>query len=561
MAQSGNPVPWAEYMSLIKVIPLGGTGEIGKNCTLVETEDDIIIVDCGISFPHEEHYGVDIVIPDFTYIIENKDKVRGIVITHAHEDHVGALSYLLKEVNLPLYCSPLTEALVRSKLEERAKLLEVKINRLTPGEKFKLGQLEIEPISITHSIPETSAIAIHTSEGAILFTADYKFDPNPVDGIKTNEARLKELGEEGVLLLLCDSTNVDREGWSHSESEVGPSLKKIFHEAQGRVLVTQFSSNVHRMQQICDAARATGRKVSIAGRRMEMTFQMCRRLGYIKVEQKDTVPIEEAVKMPSKNVAIIVTGSQGEPRAALSQMSRREYSRVKVREGDTIVYSARPIPGNEGPIWRVVNNLVLQGADVITHYPTPIHTSGHAYRDEIKHMIALTNPFYVAPVHGEPRHQKLMVNLLVEQGHAKHRIFTLKNGDQLVIGEESAWLDNSVPYGDVLIDQNANLPVTESVLRQRSALAHDGVFVFTIVVDQEDGSLANRPRADVRGMVADSDAVEDILDDLCSILSKYQPSELSSPNYISAEIFEAAQKIIWRRTNQKPVVIPIVEII
>ncbi|MBX3113039.1 MAG: ribonuclease J [Fimbriimonadaceae bacterium] len=548
-------------MSLIKVIPLGGTGEIGKNCTLIETENDIVIVDCGISFPHEEHYGVDIVIPDFTYIIENKEKVRGIVITHAHEDHVGALSYLLKEVNLPMWCTPLTEAMVRSKLEERAKLLEVKINRMTPGEKFKLGEFEIEPIQITHSIPETSAIAIHTSEGAILFTADFKFDPTPVDKIVTDEARLKELGEKGVLLLLCDSTNVDREGWSHSESEVGPSLKKIFHQAEGRVLITQFSSNIHRMQQICDAARATGRKVSIAGRRMEMTFQMCRKLGYIKVEREDTVPIEEAVKMAPNKIAIIVTGSQGEPRAALSQMSRREYSRVKVREGDTVVYSARPIPGNEGPIWRVVNNLVRQGANVITDYPTPIHTSGHASKDEIRHMIALTKPFYVAPVHGEPRHQQSMVDLLVEGGHAEHRIFVLENGDQLLINDEKAWIDDAIQYGEVFIDQNANKPVTDAVLRQRTGLAHDGVFVFTVVIDQRDGAMANRPRADVRGMVADKEAIEDILDDLCTILTKYQPSELLSQDYISAQILEAAQKIIWRRTSQKPVVIPVVEIV
>lgn len=548
-------------MSLIKVIPLGGTGEIGKNCTLIETENDIVIVDCGISFPHEEHYGVDIVIPDFTYIIENKEKVRGIVITHAHEDHVGALSYLLKEVNLPMWCTPLTEAMVRSKLEERAKLLEVKINRMTPGEKFKLGEFEIEPIQITHSIPETSAIAIHTSEGAILFTADFKFDPTPVDKIVTDETRLKELGEEGVLLLLCDSTNVDREGWSHSESEVGPSLKKIFHQAEGRVLITQFSSNIHRMQQICDAARATGRKVSIAGRRMEMTFQMCRKLGYIKVEREDTVPIEEAVKMAPNKIAIIVTGSQGEPRAALSQMSRREYSRVKVREGDTVVYSARPIPGNEGPIWRVVNNLVRQGANVITDYPTPIHTSGHASKDEIRHMIALTKPFYVAPVHGEPRHQQSMVDLLFEGGHAEHRIFVLENGDQLLINDEKAWIDDAIQYGEVFIDQNANKPVTDAVLRQRTGLAHDGVFVFTVVIDQRHGAMANRPRADVRGMVADKEAIEDILDDLCTILTKYQPSELLNQDYISAQILEAAQKIIWRRTSQKPVVIPVVEII
>ncbi|MFM9872391.1 MAG: ribonuclease J [Fimbriimonadaceae bacterium] len=548
-------------MSLLKVIPLGGTGEIGKNCTLIETENDIVIVDCGISFPHEEHYGVDIVIPDFSYIIANKDKVRGVVLTHAHEDHVGALSYLLTQLNLPLYCTPLTEAMVRMKLEERARNLDVNIQRMTPGEKFKLGELVIEPVKVTHSIPETSAIAFHTKEGIILFTADFKFDNSPVDKILSDEKRLKELGEEGVLLLLCDSTNVDRKGWSNSESEVGPSLKEIFTASEGRVLVTQFSSNIHRMQQICDSAKAAGRKVSIAGRRMEMTFNMCRRLGYINVAREDTVNIEEAVKLPNNKVVIIVTGSQGEPKAALSQMSRREYSRVKVRKSDTIIYSARPIPGNEGGIWRVVNDLIRQGADVITDYPTPIHTSGHASQDEIKHMYELTKPFYVAPVHGEPRHQKTMSNLLVEWGHAEHRVFILQNGDQLHIGEESAWIDEVVHFGEVFIDQNSNSPVSENVLRQRHVLAHDGVFILTIVVDRKHGELVSRPRADIRGMNATPKDIEDVLDDLCSILSKFQPSELSSPDYISGQILEAASKLLWRSTHQKPLILPIIELI
>ncbi|MBS1711092.1 MAG: ribonuclease J [Armatimonadetes bacterium] len=548
-------------MSLFKIIPLGGTGEIGKNCTVVESADDIVVVDCGISFPHEEHYGVDIVIPDFTYLLENREKVRGIVLTHAHEDHVGALSYLLTELNVPLYCSPLTEALVGMKLEERARNIEPKFVRMTPGEKFKLGGFEIEPVRVTHSIPETSAIAFHTSEGVILFTADFKFDKAPVDKLLSDESRLKELGEEGVLLLLCDTTNVDRPGWSNSESEVGPSLKEIFSAAESRVFVTQFSSNIHRMQQICDSAKAAGRKVSIAGRRMEQTFNLCRRLGYLNVAREDTVPIEDSTKLPNDQVVIIVTGSQGEPNAALSQMSRREYNRVKVRKGDTIVYSARPIPGNEGGIWRVVNNLIRQGAMVITDYPTPVHTSGHASQDEIKQMYELTKPFYFAPVHGEPRHQRKMADLLVEWGHAPHRIYTLENGQTLNIGPESAWVEEGAPFGEVFIDQNSHVPVAESVLRHRHTLAHDGVFVITVVVDRQHGELATRPRADVRGLNAEAGAVEDVMDDLSSILAKLSPSELTVPDYLSAQILEASGKLIWRSTRQRPLVIPIVELI
>lgn len=548
-------------MPSLKIIPLGGTGEIGKNCTVVETDKDIIIVDCGISFPHEEHYGVDIVIPDFTYILENRDKVRGIVITHAHEDHVGALAYLLREFNLPLYCTPLTQAMVAMKLEERARNVEVNFQRMTPGEKFKLGEMEIEPIRITHSIPETNAIAFHTDEGIVLFTADFKFDRTPVDKLTTDEDRLKELGEEGVLLLLCDSTNVEREGWSPSESEVGPSLKKLFHQAEGRVLVTQFSSNIHRMQQIYDAAKATGRKVSIAGRRMEMTFNMCRRLGYINVDREDTIPIDDAHKLPNNKVVFIVTGSQGEPKAALSQMSRREYSRLKVRKGDTIIYSARPIPGNEGPIWRTVNNLIRQGANVITDHETPVHTSGHAYEEEVKHMIALTKPFYVAPVHGEPRHQKAMTDLLVKGGHEPHRIFVLENGQTLNIDEESAWVVDEVPFGEVFIDQNNHSPINENVLRQRHTLAHDGVCVITLVIDKQTGEMLGRPRADIRGMNATPKDIEDVLDDLCTILTRYQPAELKSSDHMATEIVEASGKLLWRSTKQRPVVIPIIELV
>ncbi|MDK3157599.1 ribonuclease J [Kamptonema cortianum] len=416
-------VPCLVRMGLLKAIPLGGSGEIGKNCTVIETDDDMIIVDCGISFPHEEHHGVDIVIPDFAYILQNRHKVRGIVITHAHEDHVGALSFLLPELAVPIYATPLTEAMIRSKLEERIKMVDVQIESMKPGTKFQLGDITVEPIRVTHSIPETCAIALHTEHGIVLFTADFKFDAAPVDHITSDVKRLAELGEEGVVLLLCDSTNVERAGWSPSESEVESSFREIFQKSEGRVLVTQFSSNIHRMQQIVNAAKATGRKVSVAGRRMDMTFQMVRNMGYLHVDKGTYIPIEEVSRYTDSEVAIMVTGSQGEQMAALSQMSRGEYSRLQVKEGDTIVYSARPIPGNEAGIWRTVNNLVRRGAKVITDYHSHIHVSGHGYIDEIKEMLNLTKPFYVAPVHGEPRHQRLFEEMLLDMGHKSHRIF------------------------------------------------------------------------------------------------------------------------------------------
>lgn len=549
-------------MGALNIVPLGGSGEIGKNCTLLETDKGIIVLDCGISFPHEEHHGVDIVIPDFSYLLENKERVLGIVLTHAHEDHVGALSFLLPELHVPVFASRFTEAMVTSKLKERLPNYEPKFSRINPGEKFNVGGVEAEAIRVTHSIPETCAIAFHTEHGIVLFTADFKFDPAPVDRKTSDIDRLAELGEEGVLLLLCDSTNIERPGWGASESEVGPSLKDIFHKAEGRVLVTQFSSNIHRMQQIVEAAAATGRFVSVAGRRMDMTFQMCRSMEYLHVGKQEYVPIEDINRYPDNKLVIIVTGSQGEPTAALSQMARREYSRLKILEGDTVVYSARPIPGNEAGIWRTVNALIRMGAEVITEYPTPIHVSGHAYADEAKEMLRLTKPFYVAPVHGEPKHQRRFEKLLIEGGHKSHRIFVMENGDRLVISDERAVIQESaVTAGPVYIDQHGNAEVTKETLRERTFLANDGVLVATVVVDRQDASLRGRPVIQAHGFVGTPEDVDDITEDLASELARLDPAELCHSEFLRASVKEHVGKSCWRRTKQKPVVIASVSLV
>lgn len=545
-------------MSLLQIIPLGGAGEIGKNCTVLRQGDDLIIVDCGLSFPHEEHFGVDIVIPDFDYLRKNKDKIKAVLITHAHEDHVGALSFFVKEFKAPIYCTPFTEMLVRSKLEERSNIRDLNIKRMNAGTTFEIGSLKIEPIRLTHSIPEMCALAIHTEFGVVLFTGDFKFDFTPVDHKPSDIKRLAELGEEGVLVLLSDSTNVDRPGWGPSESSVVNGYRSLFAAAEGRILVTMFSSNIHRMQQAIQVAKETGRKVAIAGRRMDETVRLCQRGGYLHIPDDTYLPIEDIGRYPANQIVILVTGSQGEPMAALSQMSRGEYSRLKVDKGDTILYSARPIPGNEGTIWRTVNRLIKMGANVVTDSASPIHVSGHAYQEELKMMIQLTKPFYIAPVHGEPRHQKMYLDVARAMGHKEHRMFTLSNGSVLQIDENKAMVSESVPVGEVLIDQHGNVPVYDDVLAERAALARDGVVVVSISADIRAGVLLSRPQAQIKGFSGPDEAVEDALDQLVYALGKLSPEELKSRAAIEAVMFDKVKHVIYKACQQRPVVLPVI---
>jgi ribonuclease J len=545
-------------MSLVQVIPIGGCGEIGKNCTAVVQGDDIILIDCGLSFPHEEQYGVDIVIPDFSWVVENKSRIRGLFLTHAHEDHIGAIAYLLPQADITIFATPFTEALLKSKLEEKRLGVEPRVVRMHPGDRIKVGSLSVEPVRVTHSIPETCALSVTTEHGVILFTGDFKFDPSPVDGKPTNMERLAELGEEGVLLLLSDSTNVDRKGWGPSESEVAAGFREIFRQAPGRVLITTFSSNIHRMQQAVDAAKATGRKVAVAGRRMDTTVRLCQSLQYLTIPDGVYIRIEEVAKLRPEQVVVLVTGSQGEPSAALSQMSRGEYTRLKLQQGDTILYSARPIPGNEGAIYRVVNKLVHRGAHVILEHDRPIHVSGHAYQEELKKMVEITQPFYVAPVHGEPRHQALFERLLVETGHAHHRIFTLMNGDVLNIDETRAWVEGRVQTGEVLIDQAAGEAVTEDTLSERYQMAHNGTVIATVTVDRKDKALAAKPVVEVRGLCGDEEDVEEALKDLSDALARLRPEQFLDEPSLKDLIGESIRRSMGRGPRQKPVVVPIV---
>jgi ribonuclease J len=539
----------------VRIIPLGGAGEIGKNCTVLEQGDDLIIVDVGLSFPHEEQYGCDIVVPDFAYLVENQHRIKGVFLTHAHEDHVGALAYFLREIDAPLYCTKLVRALVRMKLDERMRGFEPTFREVEPGDTVEAGALKVEFVRVTHSIPETCALAIHTGHGIVLFTADFKFDFSPVDRKQTDMKRLIELGEEGVVLLLSDSTNVDRPGWGPSESAATEGLRSVFAAAPGRILVTMFSSNIHRMQQVVNIAAELGKKVAVAGRRMQQTFEIARQLEYAHIPRGTLIPIEEVGKYSASELVILLTGSQGEPMAALSQMSRAEYRFLKVAKGDTIVYSARPIPGNEGVIWRTVNRLIQLGANVVTEAAAPIHVSGHGYRDEIKTMINLTRPFYLAPVHGEPRHQKIYRELALTMGHAPHRVFTLANGDVLEIDEQKAAVVGQVPSGEILIDQHGDVPVTPEVLTQRTRLAHDGIVIVTVAIEPKEGVLAAPPRLDVRGFSGGEDLVDSLDAEIERELTKLSSFELRELDYVRSLVNDAVRRVLNKDSRQRPEIV------
>src|SRR5579862_1234115 len=548
-------------MSLVQVVALGGVGEIGKNCTVVEQDDDIVVIDCGLSFPNEEMLGIDIVVPDFTYLVENKAKIRGIFITHAHEDHVGGLPYLLSQINVPVFASELTTALITNKLEEKIPTKQLDIRTFKPGDVIKAGSMSIETVRITHSIPETCCMAVGTKHGHNFFTADFKFDFTPVDHKLTDITRIGEIGKEGVLCLFSDSTNVDRPGWGPSERLVADGLKKVFATAPGRVLLTTFASNIHRMQQLCEVAGEMGRKVAVVGRRMEQNLDICQRLGYIKIPRGVKINLDEMSQYPENQIAILTTGSQGEPMSALVQMSKGTYGRLQIRQGDTLIYSARPIPGNEGAIWRTINRLFRQGCNVIYQQADPIHVSGHAYQEELKMMVNLTRPYYIAPVHGEPRHQHLYNEIAKGMGYPEHRIFTMEAGIPLVFTETEASRGEPVPCGRVLVDSSGTPGVPDEVLRDRHNVANDGLVVITIAIDPEQGELVGEPILQAKGLHGPDGLMESAFDHLVDALGALSREELRDVNRVMHDSADVVRRLIQKRAQLRPLVLPtIVEV-
>ncbi len=544
----------------LKIIPLGGLNEIGKNMTAIEYKDEIIIIDCGLSFPEDEMLGIDIVIPDITYLLKNRDKIKGIFLTHGHEDHIGALPYVLKKLNVPVYGTKLTIGLVEVKLKEH-KMNNIKLNRVKPRDTIKLDIMEVEFIKATHSIPDACSIAIHTEMGIIFHTGDFKVDYTPIDGDVMDFHRIAELGKKGVLVMLADSTNVERAGSTMSEKTVGSSLDDIFRNAKKRIIVATFASNIHRVQQIINSAYKYNKKVAVSGRSMVNVVNVAKDLGYLTLPEDILIDLNEINDYNDDELVIITTGSQGEPMSALSRMASSEHKKMEIEPGDLVVISATPIPGNEKTVSRVINQLFEKGAEVIYDDLADIHVSGHACQEELKLMHRLVKPKYFIPVHGEYRHLKQHGELATLLGMPKENIFTLNNGSIVEFDRDSARIGGYVPSGNILVDGLGVGDVGNIVLRDRKHLSEDGLMVVVVTIAKEDGKVIAGPDIISRGFVYVRES-EDLIDQAKSVvkeaLIECESKQIREWAYLKNSIKDELKNYLYEKTKRNPMILPII---
>ncbi len=546
----------------LKVISLGGLHEIGKNMTLIEYNQDIIIIDCGLAFPEEDMLGIDMVIPDITYLQKNADKVRGIVLTHGHEDHIGALPYILKELNVPVFGTLLTIGLLDNKLKEHG-ILDTSIRHVVvPGESIKLGQLKVEFIHTNHSIADAVALAITTPLGVIIHTGDFKIDYTPIGGEVADLQRFAQLGKEGVLLLMSDSTNAARKGFTMSEKSVGLVFDRIFEETpDNRIMIATFSSNIHRIQQIIDSAVKYNRKVAIIGRSMLNAVKTSIELEYLNIPDNTLIDISEIKNYSDHELAIITTGTQGEPMSALSRIASSEHKQVAVKPDDKIIISASSIPGNEKMISKVINELLKRGADVVYEGIADVHVSGHACQEELKLMMALTKPKYFMPVHGEFMHLSSHKELAISMGIPKENIFLMRIGDVLEISKNDAKVNGTVPSGQVLIDGLGVGDVGNIVLRDRRHLSEDGLMVVVVTMEKESGAILAGPDIISRGFVyvrESEDLMEGAKRAVSDALYDCDYKGYSGWSFIKNVIKDALKDYVWQETKRSPMILPII---
>lgn len=546
----------------VKIIPLGGLNEIGKNMTAYECQDDIFIVDCGLAFPDDDMLGVDIVIPDFSYIESNADKVRGIVITHGHEDHIGGLAYLLKKVNIPVYASRLTIGLIEGKLKEHGILDNAKLNVVQPKTSIKMGCMSVEPIMVNHSIPDAFALAITTPAGVIVQTGDFKIDYTPIEGEIIDLARFGELGSKGVLALLSDSTNAERPGSSMSERKVGESFETLFQRASDkRMIIASFSTNIQRIQQIVDCAVRYDRKIALSGRSMINVVNIAIELGYLKIPQGVLVDIDQLQRYPSEKTVIVTTGSQGEPMSALSRMAMGEHRKVEVTSQDFIIISATPIPGNEKLVGRVVNELLKLGAEVVYEKMYEVHASGHACQDELKMMLGLTKPKFFVPVHGEYKHLKKHAQLAVSMGVNPENVIIGDIGNVIETDSVEMKITGTVPAGRVLVDGLGVGDVGNIVLRDRKHLAQDGLIVIVTTIDSQTGEILAGPDIVSRGFVyvrESEQLMEEAKQVVCDALSKCMQRNVREWGNIKNSVKDALSSYVYQQTKRSPMILPVI---
>lgn len=548
-----------ETKSNLKIIPLGGLEQIGMNITAFEYEDSIIIVDCGLSFPEDEMYGIDLVIPDVTYLKENISRVKGFFITHGHEDHIGALPYILRDINVPIYATKLTIGLIDRKLDEHNLTKNVKRKVIKHGQSVNLGCFRVEFIKTNHSIADASALAIYSPAGIVVHTGDFKVDYTPVFGDAIDLQRFGELGKKGVLALMCDSTNAERDGFTQSEKSVGRTFDHIFADnIEKRIIVATFASNVDRVQQIINSANKFGRKVMVEGRSMVNIIATASELGYLDIPENTLIESDQVKNYPGKKTVIITTGSQGESMAALSRMAANIHKKVTIKPGDLVIFSSNPIPGNEKAVSKVINELYRKGAEVIFQ---DAHVSGHACREEIKLIYSLVRPKYAVPIHGELRHRVAQSHLAEEMGIPTDRIFVLNSGDVLEVSEETAKVTGKVPCGDVLVDGLGVGDVGNIVLRDRQKLAEDGIMVVVLTLEEGTGRILAGPDIVSRGFVYVREAEELMIEAqrvLDSKVSECEARGMTDWSKIKNVIKDALGEYVWKATKRRPMIIPII---
>lgn len=545
----------------IKIIPLGGINEIGKNITAIEYKEDIVIIDCGLKFPDDDMFGIDIVIPDISYLLKNSEKIKGIFLTHGHEDHIGALPYVLKQLNVPVYGTKLTLGIVETKLKEHGLLGSTELIRVKPKDIIKLSSVSVEFIKTNHSIADSVAIAIHTPLGVVLHTGDFKIDYTPIDGEMMDFARLAEIGRKGVLVMMADSTNVERPGYTMTEKVVGETFNRLFGKATGRIIVATFASNVHRIQQIISAAQKYDKKVSVSGRSMENIVQVAIELGYLEVDKDVLVPIDQIGKYPNEKMVIITTGSQGEPMSALARMAASEHRKITVVPGDTVIISATPIPGNEKFVSKVINQLFKKGAEVIYDSIEKIHVSGHACQEELKLMQALVKPRFFIPVHGEYRHLKKHGELAMELGLPEKNLVICENGDVIEVTRNYIKKNGSVTSGQVFVDGLGVGDVGNIVLRDRKHLSQDGILTVVVTIEKQTGKVVSGPDIISRGFVyvRESEGLMDEAREIVrNVLKDCEERQITDWATLKSKMRDELREFLYEKTKRKPMILPII---
>jgi ribonuclease J len=545
----------------LQLIPLGGLGEIGKNMMAVKCGDNILVIDSGLMFPEEEMLGIDVVIPDITYLLENKDMVKAIVLTHGHEDHIGGLPYVLKQLNVPVYGTKLTLGILQGKLKENNTLGGAKLITVKPRDAVQIGCFKVEFIRVSHSIPDAVALAVHTPVGTIVHTGDFKFDQTPVDGEVTDFHKFSELGDQGVLALLSDSTNVERPGYTMSERSVGQTFDETFREAKNRIIVATFASNVHRLQQAISSASKYGRRVAIAGRSMVNVVGIASELGYLNIPEDMLIDLDKVSDYPAEQLVIITTGSQGEPMSALTRMALSDHKQVDIIQGDTVIISATPIPGNEKLVARTINNLFKQGAEVIYESFSGIHVSGHPSQEELKLMINLVRPKFLVPVHGEYRMLVKHAQLGMDMGIAEENIFVGENGQIIEFTKRSGRFAGRVTAGKVLVDGLGVGDVGNIVLRDRKQLSQDGIVIVVVTINKETGLVVAGPDMVSRGFVyvRESEALmDDAKEKVKGALEKCGHRRISDWGTIKSNIRDVLGRYLYEKTRRRPMILPII---